>query len=82
MPENMHENILTQYDCSTPEVTNMWPAKEVSAAHKHFGETSTLVLSFPSLIFAMRYQKLSPKLNHARIAQESCKRTVQAFHLF
>ena len=33
---------------------------EFSAAREHFGETSTLELSFPRLIFAMRYQKLSP----------------------
>ena len=42
----------------------------------------TLELSFPRLIFAMRYQKLEPRLNYARITQESYKRTVQAFHLF
>ena len=48
------------------EVTNMRPAgrmrpvKEFSAAREHFGETSTFKHFFPRLIFAMRYQKLSP----------------------
>ena len=56
--------------------------KKFSAAHDHFGKTRTLKLSFPCLIFAMRYQKLSPRYHHASITQESCKRTVQAFHLF
>ena len=59
----------------------MRPAKEFPAAREHFGETSTLKL-FPRLIFAIRYQKLSPRLNHARITQESHNHTVQAFHLF
>ena len=62
-------------------VGRMQPAKEFPAAREHFGETSTLELSFPRLDFAMRYQKLSPQMNHARITQESNKRTVQAFHL-
>ena len=30
----------------------------------------------------MRYQKLSPRLNHARITRESCKSTEQTFHVF
>ena len=42
------------------EVTNMRPAKEFPAAREHFGETSTFKHFFPRLIFAMRYQKLSP----------------------
>ena len=50
-------------------MTNMRPAKEFPAAREHFGETSTFKLSFPRLIFAMRYQKLSPRFNHARITQ-------------
>ena len=37
---------------------------------------------FRRLIFAIRYQKLSPRLNHARITQELHHLTVQAFHLF
>ena len=37
---------------------------------------------FPRLIFAIQYQKLSPRLNHARITQESHNHTVQVFHLF
>ena len=60
----------------------MRPAKEFLAAHEHFSETSALELAFPRLIFAMRHQKLSPRLTHARIIQESYKRTVQAFYLF
>ena len=40
------------------------------AAREHFGETNTLELSFPRLIFTMRYQNLSPRLNRARITQE------------
>ena len=49
------------YFCdSRAEVTNMRPAKEFPAAREHFGETSTFKLSFPRLIFPMRYQKLSP----------------------
>ena len=52
------------------------------AAREHFDETSTLELSFSRLIFAMRYQKLSPRLIHARITQESYKPTVQVFYLF
>ena len=52
-------------------------AKEFPAAREHFGETSTLELSLPRLIFTMRYQKLSPRFNHARITQESYKRTQQ-----
>ena len=40
----------------------MRPAKEFLAAREHFGETNNLELSFPRLIFAMRYQKLSPRL--------------------
>ena len=43
----------------------MRPTKEFPAAREHFRETSTLEL-FPRLIFAMRYLKLSPQLNHAR----------------
>ena len=35
----------------------MRPAKEFSAAREHFGETNTLELSFPRLIFAMQYKK-------------------------
>ena len=38
----------------------MRPAKEFPAAREHFGETSTIKHFFPRLIFAMRYQKLSP----------------------
>ena len=45
---------------SNSEVTNMRPGKEFPAAREYFGETSTFKLSFPRLIFAMRYQKLSP----------------------
>ena len=60
----------------------MRPAKEFTAACERFGVTSTLELSFCRPAFAMRYQKLSPQLNHARVTRESCKRTVQAFHLF
>ena len=62
----------------------MRPAKEFSAARQHFGETSILELFSPSngLIFAMRYQKLSPQWNHASITQKSYKRAGQAFHLF
>ena len=45
---------------SKSEVTNMRPAKEFPAARKHFGETSTFKHFFPRLVFAMRYQKLSP----------------------
>ena len=60
----------------------MRPAKEFSAAREHFGEISTLEYSFPSLIFAMRYQNLSPRLNLARITQESYIRIMQAFHVF
>ena len=45
---------------SRTEVTNMRPAKEFPAAREHFGETSTFKNFFPRLIFAMRYQKLSP----------------------
>ena len=60
----------------------MRPTKEFRAAREHFDETSTLELFFPCLIFEMRYQKLSPWMNHARITQELCKRTVQAFYLF
>ena len=59
----------------------MWPAKEFSAAREHFGETIVLLNFLSRLIFAMRDQKLSPQMNHARIIQESYKRTVQAFHL-
>ena len=59
---------------SRSEVTNMRPAKEFPAAREHFEPF------FPRLIFG--YQKLSPRLNHARITQESYKRTVQAFLLF
>ena len=54
----------------------MRPAKEFPAAREHFSETNTLELSFPRLVFAIRYQKLSPRLSHARITQESYKRTV------
>ena len=60
----------------------MRPTKEFPAAREHFGETCTPELSFSSLIFAMRYQTLSPQLNHVRSTQESYKRTVQAFRLF
>ena len=45
----------------------MRPAKKFPAIREHFGETSTLELSFSRLIFAMRYQKLSPRLNYARM---------------
>ena len=37
------------------EVTNMRPTKKFPAAREHSGETSTFELSFPRLIFAMRY---------------------------
>ena len=62
----------------------MRAAKEFPSAREHFGETSTLELFCPSNLgdANMRYQKLCPRLNHARITQESYKRTVQAFHLF
>ena len=62
----------------------MWPAKEFPAAREHFDETSkpTLEVSFPRLIFAIRYHKLSSRLNHGRITQELYKVTVQVFHLF
>ena len=54
----------------------MRSVKEFSAAREHFGETSILKFFFSRLIFGMRYQKLSPRLNHARITQESYKPTV------
>ena len=38
----------------------MHPAKEFPVAREHFGKTSTLKLSFPRLVFAIRYQKLRP----------------------
>ena len=60
----------------------MRPAKEFPAAREHFSETSTFEISFLRLVFAMRYQKPSPRLSHAPITQESHKRTVQAFYLF
>ena len=60
----------------------MRPSKEITAAREHFGETSALEFSFPRLIFSMPYQKLIPRLNHARITQESYKRTVQPSDLF
>ena len=66
------------------EVTNMRPtggmrsAKEFPAAREHFGETITVELSLPRLMFAMRCQKLSPRLNYGRITQASYKRTVQS----
>ena len=60
-----------------PEVTNMRPAKEFPVAHKHFDETRVFELSYPHLIFAMRYQKLSTRLNHARITQESNTHIIQ-----
>ena len=60
----------------------MHPAKQFPVAREQFGKISTLELSFPRLISAIRYQKLSPRLNHAHITQESNKRTVKAFHLF
>ena len=46
----------------------MRPAKEFPAAREHFSESSTFKHFFPRLIFAMRYQKLSP-CNQARITQ-------------
>ena len=51
---------LAEEPWSRPEVTNMRPAKEFPAIREHFGETSTFKHFFPRLIFAMRYQKLSP----------------------
>ena len=48
-------------------------AKKFFSAREHFGETSTFELSVSCLIFAMRYQKLNSRLNHARITQESYK---------
>ena len=38
----------------------MRPAEEFPATREHIGETCTDELSFPGLIFAMRYQKLGP----------------------
>ena len=64
---------------SSTEVTNMRPAKDFPEAREHLGETSTLELSFSRIIFTMRHQKLSPRLSHARITQESYKPIVQAF---
>ena len=61
----------------------MRPGKKFSAAPNISARpVSTLELSFPRLIFVMRYQKLSSRLINARVTQESYKRTVQAFHLF
>ena len=50
-------------------------------AQTNFLPRGPKVLSAP-LVFAMRYQKLKPRLKHARITQESYKRTVQFLHLF
>ena len=47
----------------------MRPEQEFSAAREHLGETRTFKHFFSSLIFAMRYQKLSPWFNQARITQ-------------
>ena len=41
------------------EVTNMRPAKEFPAAREYLARPVLLNI-FPRLIFAMRYQKLSP----------------------
>ena len=45
-------------------------AKEFPAAREHFDETTTLEL-FSRLIFAVRYQKLSPRLNLYRFVAVS-----------
>ena len=49
----------------------MRPAKEFPTAREHFSETRTksTLENFPRLIFAMRHQKRSPRLNHARVTQ-------------
>ena len=65
----------------------MRPAKEFPAAREHFGETkqATLEFFFSRLIFAMRYQKRIPRLNHARITQDKpfiCFRILQFFHCY
>ena len=72
----------TAFKLHRSKVTNIRPAKELPAAREHFGETSTVEL-FPRLNFAMRYQKLSPRLNHARITQKSYNlRQYKTFNLF
>ena len=60
----------------------MRPAKEFPAARKRFGETSILKLSFPRLIFTMRYQTLESPIEPRAYRSGLVKRTVQAFHPF